>query len=677
MTPEALVRHIDLAEAGPEGDELRHTREWLVTNGLGGYASGTVAGGATRRYHGLLIAALPAPLGRVMMLNQVTESVHGRDGVVYTVGGAGAQAVRLGDFRLESGLPVWQYRVGEAVVEKRLVMPHRQNTVHLRYRLVSGAAAVRLVLRPALHFRVHEAAVSMEADQTYTFSVTGDRYEVRGPPALPTLRLFLVAENAAFTVDGRRIDEVMYTVESSQGYADRGSLWSPGEFHAELAVGREATLIGSTEDWNVMLTLSPDAARTAERERRRRLLAAAAPAARTGFAAELVLAADQFVITPNGRVEDAARARAAGDDVRTVIAGYHWFTDWGRDTMISLEGLTLATGRHLEAGFILRTFAQCVRDGLIPNLFPEGQNEGVYHTADATLWLFHALDRYLDTTGDVTTLGLVLPVLREIIGHHVRGTRFGIGVDPADGLLRQGFESLPLTWMDAKVGDWIVTPRRGKPVEINALWYNALRLLERWTRDTDGDAAAQPYGDLAAQVSRAFNARFWYKDGDYLYDLIDGDHGDDAACRPNQIFAVSLPHPVLDAARWERVIDVVRERLLTPVGLRSLAREHPDYKARYFGDLRARDAAYHQGTVWAWLIGPFVDAWLRVHPADRDGARRWLEGFEDHLSEACVGSVSEIFDAEPPFTPRGCVAQAWSVAEVLRAWLRCTTPAYQ
>jgi predicted glycogen debranching enzyme len=513
--------------------------------------------------------------------------------------------------------------------------------------------------------------------EPYTLSVTGDRYEVRGPDALPALRLYLHAAAGAFTVDGRRLDDVLYPIERSRGYDDTGWLWSPGVFSADLDIGADATLVGSTEEWTVMQAIDPGAARAAERERRRRLLAGAPPTAQSGPAAELVLAADQFVITPNGRLAAAARARASGDDVRTVIAGYHWFTDWGRDTMISLEGLTLATGRHLEAGYILRTFAHAVRDGLIPNLFPEGQNQGVYHTADATLWMFHALDRYVETTSDRTTLALLLPVLREIVGHHVRGTRFGIGVDPADGLLRQGFAALPLTWMDAKVEDWIVTPRRGKPVEINALWYNALRLLERWTRETDGDAAAQPYADHAAQVARAFNARFWYKDGEYLYDVVDGESGDDAACRPNQILAVSLPHPVLDAARWERVVDVVREQLLTPVGLRSLSREHPDYKARYFGDLRARDAAYHQGTVWAWLIGPFVDAWLRVHPADHDGARQWLEGFERHLGEACIGSVSEIFDAEPPFTPRGCVAQAWSVAEVLRAWVRCAAPAYQ
>ena len=671
MTAERLVRRLDLASTGPEARDDALSLEWLVTNGLGGYASGTVGGVATRRYHGLLVAALPAPLGRVMLLNHVAESFRDPDGRPGTI------ASELVEFRLEQGLPAWRYRVADTVVEKRVLMPHRQNTVHLWYRLVVGARRLLLDLRPALQFRLHDAPVSQAPDEPYTLSVTGDRYEVTGPAPLPTLRLFLHGERAAFTVDGRRIEDVLYRVETSRGYDDIGVLWSPGEFYADLDAARDATLVASTEDWQVMLALGPAAARAAERERRRRLFAAAPPAARSGLAAELVLAADQFVITPNGRVEDAARARAAGDEVRTVIAGYHWFTDWGRDTMISLEGLTLSTGRHLEAGYILRTFAHSVRDGLIPNLFPEGQNRGVYHTADATLWLFHALDRYVEATADRNTLALLLPVLREIVGHHVRGTRFGIGVDPDDGLLRQGYAELPLTWMDAKVGDWIVTPRRGKPVEINALWYNALRLLERWTRDTDGDAAAQPYAEQAAQVARAFNARFWYKDGDYLYDLVDGEAGDDAACRPNQILAVSLPHPVLDAARWERVVDVVRERLVTPVGLRSLSRAHPDYKARYFGDIRARDAAYHQGTVWAWLVGPFVDAWLRVHPADHDGARRWLERFETHLSEACVGSVSEIFDAEPPFTPRGCVAQAWSVAEVLRAWLRCAAPAYQ
>jgi predicted glycogen debranching enzyme len=359
-----------------------------------------------------------------------------------------------------------------------------------------------------------------------------------------------------------------------------------------------------------------------------------------------------------------------GEEARSIIAGYHWFTEWGRDTMISLEGLTLVTGRPTDAGWILRTFAEYVRDGLLPNLFPEGDSEGLYHTADATLWFFHAIDRYVETSGDRGILESLLPRLVEIVEHHLKGTHFGIGVDERDGLLRQGAPGYALTWMDAKIGDWVVTPRRGKAVEINALWYNALRLLQAWIREGPGDAAAGWVEEHAARAHRSFNARFWYEPGGYLYDIVDGESGDDDACRPNQILAFSLRYPVLDSARWLPVLEVVRRELLTPVGLRSLSPSHPEYKARYDGDLRARDAAYHQGTVWAWLIGPFVDAWLRVHPDDRAGARRLLDGLIDHLGQAGVGSVSEVFDAEAPFTPRGCIAQAWSVAEVIRSWVR-------
>ena len=405
--------------------------------------------------------------------------------------------------------------------------------------------------------------------------------------------------------------------------------------------------------------------------RRASLLASAPPQAQTGPGAELTLAADQFLITPVGRVEDAARARAAGDEVRTVIAGYHWFTDWGRDTMIGLEGLTLTTGRKNQAGWILRTFAYYVRDGLIPNMFPEGQKEGLYHTADASLWFFHALHRYLELTGDTATLQLILPKLVDIIEHHIRGTLFGIGMDPADALLRQGAEGYQLTWMDAKVGDWVVTPRRGKAVEINALWYNALLLLAGWLREAKDEARAASLEGIAARVRESFNRRFWYEEGGYLYDVADAEKGgDDSSCRPNQVMAISLDHPVLDEARWAPVMDVVTKRLLTPVGLRSLAPGGPDYKAKYFGDLRARDAAYHQGTVWAWLIGPYIDAWLKLHPGREKEARQFLTGFIPHLNEQCIGSISEVFDAEPPYTPRGCIAQAWSVAEVLRCWVK-------
>jgi predicted glycogen debranching enzyme len=432
------------------------------------------------------------------------------------------------------------------------------------------------------------------------------------------------------------------------------------------------TLIASTEPWTTIMALQADEAQMAEHRRRQRLLASAHPQAQVGTAGELVLATDQFIVTPAGRIADTARARAAGDEVRSIIAGYHWFTDWGRDTMISLEGLTLTSGRHVEAGWILRAFARYIRDGLIPNLFPEGENEGLYHTVDATLWFFHALDRYLEMTQDRATLVLILPKLLDIIEHHRRGTHFNIGVDSRDGLLQQGQEGYQLTWMDAKVDDWVVTPRRGKAVEINALWYNALRLLEGWVREEQGDEAAKGLAELAEQAYTSFNQRFWYAGGSYLYDLIDGPQGNDTACRPNQLLSISLRHPVLDQSYWEGVFDVVRQRLLTPVGLRSLAPDHPDYKPKYFGDIRARDAAYHQGTVWPWLIGPFIDAWLRIYPAERAKARQCLEGLVPHLGEACLGTISEIFDAEPPFMPRGCVAQAWSVAEMLRCWVKTT-----
>jgi predicted glycogen debranching enzyme len=344
--------------------------------------------------------------------------------------------------------------------------------------------------------------------------------------------------------------------------------------------------------------------------------------------------------------------------------------------MIGLEGLTLPTGRAAEAGYILRTFAHYVRDGLIPNMFPDRSTEGLYHTADATLWFFHALDRYLRATGDRATLRLILPTLFDIVEHHQRGTRFGIGVDPADGLLRQGAEGYQLTWMDAKVDDWVVTPRRGKAVEINALWYNALCLLAGWADEEAGDARrAGPLREAAARARTSFNDRFWYPAGNHLYDVIDGEQGNDPSCRPNQLFAISLPHPILDESQWASVLDVCEQRLLTPVGLRSLAPGSPDYKPRYDGDLRARDAAYHQGTVWAWLIGPFVDAWLRVHPDEPAQARRFLDGFARRQGEGCLGSIAEIFDAEPPYTARGCVAQAWSVAEVLRCWMKTAAPA--
>jgi predicted glycogen debranching enzyme len=668
-----LVRRIEW-EPSHRGRLPLSSKEWIVSNGLGGYASGTVSGALTRRYHGLLIAALPTPFGRTVMLNYVWEQLRFRDHRVIPLARSfstsDGQAIDgsqyLVAFRLEAGLPVWEYDVEGVRLEKRVLMPHLQNTTHLLYSLKSPEP-VRLELRPLIAFRLHEAPVDYPLDVPYGVYALGDRFEVQPGGDLPVLRLFLHGDDKAFTVIPEPFTSLVYEVEQRRGYEGCGDLWSPGYFRLTLTPETPGGLIASTESWETIGALTPQDLPEAEHRRRARLVESAKQAPRRGIAAELVLAADQFIITPAGRVEEAARARAMGDEVRTVVAGYHWFTDWGRDTMISLEGLTLCTGRQREAGYILRTFGHYVRDGLIPNMFPEGTKEGLYHTADATLWFFHAIHRYVVTTGDRSTLRQLLPKLKSIIEHHVMGTRFGIGVDPADGLLRQGAEGYQLTWMDAKVDDWVVTPRRGKPVEINALWYNALRLVTEWLRQ-EGDPMASDTHDRAEQVRESFNRRFWYADGGYLYDVVDGEEGDDPACRPNQIFAISLDHPVLADTRWAPVFDVVHRRMLTPVGLRSLAPGHRDYKPQYYGDLRARDAAYHQGTVWGWLVGPFVDAWLKVNPGDKAGARKCLHGFEAHLNDAGVGTLSEIFDAEAPYTPRGCIAQAWTVAEVLRAW---------
>lgn len=634
-----------------------HRKEWLLTNGLGGYASGTIGGDVTRRYHGLLVAALPAPLGRVLMLNHLGEIVRLPDGERLPL--SGDDSTLLAEVRFEYQLPVWRFVHEKFVLEKRLLLINGQNTIHISYRLLEGS--VELELHPSFQFRPHEVDVGVPVG-IYQFKADGSDFEILAGAPYPPVRITLDGNKYEFRYNGGQAREIFYQHEAERGYQSRGQLWTPGYFLVSLQTGSATTLIGSTERWDIIHALRPASAYEFEIERRRHLLDVAG--SEDSLDAELVLAADQFIVSPVGRIEDSARARATGDEIRTVIAGYHWFTDWGRDTMISLEGLTLSTGRYNEAGWILRMFAHHVRDGLIPNLFPEGKNAGLYHTADATLWFFHAIDRYVTITGDQSFLKRTLPILQSIISAHERGTHFGIGMDPEDALIRQGEEGYQLTWMDAKVEDWVVTPRRGKAVEINALWYNALRLMQRWLGEERNNQESERLGSLGDRVRDSFSRRFWNPATGYLFDVLDGPEGNDAACRPNQIFSISLPHAVLSEDRWGAVLDVVQSRLLTPVGLRSLSADHHDYKARYFGDLRARDAAYHQGTVWGWLIGPFIDAWIKVRPDE--SPEGLLNGLTDHLGDAGVSSISEIFDAEEPFTPRGCIAQAWSVAETLR-----------
>lgn len=670
-------RHLEWMTEDNRHPDRQLSREWIVTNGLGGFSSATISGAVTRRYHGLLNAALPAPLGRSVMLNHLSEHIllgSGRyidltdeeffDRRINLPGGH-----YLKSFHLEAGLPVWRYEIEDLVLEKRVWMPHQQNTVYVSYQLLKAPHAIRLELRPSVHFRPQEAPVDIHKGTEYVLTVKNGAYEILASDSdYPPLRMKIHGAQALFVIDARKKMNVFYRMEEARGYPHVGEHWNPGAFAITLEEEQCMTFVASTESWNILNAQAPEDALAFEQARRTQLLGKAHPALQHGVAAELVLAADQFIVTPGGRIDEVARAHAMGSEVKTIIAGYHWFTDWGRDTMISLEGLTLTTGRQVEAGYILRTFASYIRNGLIPNMFPEHDKSGLYHTADATLWFFHALYRYVTVTGDRAIVKELLPKLVDIVEHHIRGTDFNIGID-ADGLLRQGQEGYQLTWMDAKVEDWVVTPRRGKAVELNALWFNALCILAEWVKEQQGAEAARWIIELAQRTKRSFNAQFWNDAGGYLYDVIDEQNGQDDACRPNQLLAISLDFPVLDPIYWRPVLDKVTAELLTPFGLRSLSPKHPDYKIAYIGNLWARDAAYHQGTVWGWLIGPYIDAWLKVHPGDLAGARRHLKDFEIHLQLAGMGTISEIFDGDFPFEPRGCIAQAWSVGEVLRCLL--------
>ncbi len=663
--------HIITIIKDPKGDDLIH-KEWLMTNALGGFASGSISNVLTRKYHALLIAALHAPLGRTILLNHVEESIiQNKKEIILTQQRQGPNEalpdIPLTEFKLKDGIPFWYYKINDTIIEKRLHLINHQNTVHITYQIMSGKP-VHLKWHPFLHFRNYESPVNISIPQEeYSINSHNNRYEI-SCPTFPLLRM-LCSETIPFTPELKKLEKVYYEYEAARGYESIGSLISPGCYSIELIPNKKITFVVSAEDWETIEALSPAEAWQEEKLRRKNVLKTAGLIASSlstisnTTIGKLVFAADQFIFKPITRFREIIRLQAAGEEPGSVVAGFPWFTDWGRDTMISLEGLTLSTGRTDLAYSILRTFAHYVKDGLIPNMFPDKQNEALYHTADATLWFFHATDRYLQTTQDFYTLELLIPKFKEIIEHHLNGTRFGIKVDK-DGLLSQGANDLQLTWMDAKVGDWVVTPRRGKAVEINALWYNALRLMEEWTGK---------YGENAEHAKESFNQKFWYPEGNYLYDVIDCiDHTEkkDSSLRPNQIFSISLKHPVLEINRWQTVVDIIHKELLTPVGLRTLSPTHPDFKATYEGDLRSRDAAYHQGTVWPWLIGHFIDAWLKVYPDDFENARCFLKGLEEHLNHTCVGNIAEIFDATPPYNPRGCFAQAWSVAEVLRSLIK-------
>jgi predicted glycogen debranching enzyme len=628
-------------------------REWLETNGLGGFASSTIVGLNTRRYHGLLVAATRPPLGRMVLLSKLEETlvVDGRrydlaanryPGVVHP------QGYRyLKEFR-QDPFPVFVYQIGRLEIEKSVFMVHGQNATVIQYQLRGEIPETCLLeLRPLIAFRDYHATTHENGALDARFEIDGDSVTLSPYPGLPALHL--AHSGAGVQPAGYWYRNFEYDAERERGLDYQEDLFNPLVLLFDLHHGAHAAVAASTEAQSARAAAD---LRAAEVARRQSLLTAVPPG--EPLIAMLARAADQFI---------AERGTQS-----TVIAGYHWFGDWGRDTMIALPGLTLATGRHELAKSILRAFAAHADQGMLPNRFPEAGQTPEYNTVDAALWFFEAVRALTAETGDYEFVRTELyAVLSDIIAWHERGTRYGIHAD-TDGLLQAGEPGVQLTWMDAKIGDWVVTPRQGKPVEIQALWYNALCVMEDLARRYGFDLQAGHYRDAADRARQSFGRAFWNETAGCLYDVIHGD-ARDASIRPNQIFAVSLFHKMLPPERARAVVETVERYLLTPYGLRTLAPSDPRYQGRYEGDRFRRDSAYHQGTVWPWLMGPFITAYLSVHGGSAEARGRvsqWLEEFRRYMEQEGVGQIPEVFDGDTPQRAGGCIAQAWSVAELLR-----------
>jgi predicted glycogen debranching enzyme len=591
--------------------------EWLETNGLGGWASSSITFANTRRYNGMLVAALPGRTERTVLVAKFDETVGGVDlaanrfpGCIHPRG-----FEHLVSFRRDL-FPVWEYVTGGVTLRKTIVAPHGRNVTIIVYEVIDCASPFELRLSPFLAGRDYHSLIH-DSDA-----------------ALPYVHINV--PGATFEAKPDRWKNFVYDRERERGLDSEEDLFTPGAYVITLNRGDVLPVVLATEDreWNASAMIEE------ERKRRETLIS---PTDNRQPITALTLAADQFLIDRDGK--------------KTIIAGYHWFTDWGRDTMIALPGLCLATGRFDDAKQILRRWLAAASNGMIPNRFPDGTNEPEFNSVDAGLWLFIAIWRYREATGDdLFVREEALPVLREAINWLERGTRYNIHVD-LDSLLYAGARGVALTWMDAIVDGEAVTPRRGKPVEINALWYNALRIVATLS----GDAALASRADT---VREAFETAFWNRDAQVCFDVV---NPNDASIRPNQLFAIALPFPLFDDVRAEEILNVCESQLLTPVGLRTLAPSDPSYHGQLLGDQRARDTAYHQGTVWPWLLGPYIDALIRYRgDAGRETARGLIANMQAHLAEAGVGTISEIFDGDAPHAPRGCIAQAWSVGEVLR-----------
>ncbi len=627
-------------------------REWLETNGLGGWASSTISGAHSRRYHGLLVAATKPPVGRMVMLSKLDETIEidGKrydlstnryPGVVHPRGFEFLQTFEKDIF------PQFEFEAGRVYVRKTIVAINGENTTVILYEVLEAPTGFTLELQPFMAPRDYHSMSHANDAIHRSAEFHNGIFRVRAYDGVP--ELFISVPGAAFESAPAWYNNFEYGAEQYRGLDFTEDLFTHGVFKRTLRKG---------DTLGVIVSIDPVEGRDAfqlvrfEQQRRMKLLDALPE--RDHFTETLALAADQFIVQ-------------RGEDLQTLIAGYHWFSDWGRDTMIALPGICLVTGRYGEAKKILRAFAQSVSQGMLPNRFPDAGEQPEYNTVDATLWFFVAIYKYLQYTNDeIVVRNELMPVLRDIIRWHDHGTRYNIHVD-TDGLLHAGEPGVQLTWMDAKVGNWVVTPRQGKAVEINALWYNAIaiyaHLADRLRLPDEG------FEERSANVKIAFQRTFWNEKVGGLYDFVDGEYRDDAI-RPNQIFALSLPFPLLAGGRAESILNLVADKLYTPVGLRSLSPDHPAYRLHYGGDQLMRDSAYHQGTVWSWLLGPYVSSMVSVRGEKaREEAERILKGIAPHFSEAGIGTISEIFDATQPHAPRGCIAQAWSVGEILRAYI--------
>lgn len=623
--------------------------EWLETNGVGGYASSTLAGANTRRYHGLLVAATLPPVGRMVVVSKLEETIKVDEKKYPLSSNQYPGAIHPQGYtfleRFEHDLfPVFYYQTGEIRLKKTIVAVHGENTTLVLYEVLEGDSAFEIEFLPLYACRDFHSLSRANDFIGHHYLFDEGVFRTLNYHKCP--EFFISIPGSDFTDAKGWYHNFEYPVEQERGMDYREDLYTHGKFSVTLQKGERLGVIISTED-----PIGRDAFQLFELEKKRRQELV------KNFSwdhtlKQLVLSGDQFIVKRGSR--------------HTIVAGYHWFSDWGRDTMISLPGLCLVTGRYDEAKSILLQFSESVSEGMLPNRFPDSGEAPEYNTVDATLWFFQAIFQYYKSTGDKAFLQKVLPVLKEILDWHYNGTRYGIQVDPADELLYGGRDGVQLTWMDAKVGDWIVTPRKGKVVEINALWYNALSIMAFFADENGRVSDAITYRSKAKRVADSFNSLFWNELKQCLYDYVDGEYRNDQI-RPNQLYAISLPFVLLSKERGQKVFETVTSNLLTPKGLRSLSPTDKDYKPFYVGDIWSRDGSYHQGTVWGFLIGVYVDAMFYVSGDEaKPHASKLIQEFLKHLKEAGVGTLSEIFDATSPHSPRGCMAQAWSVAETLR-----------